>query len=495
MTLRDLLRVVAPLEASGDPLVEISGIRGDSRRVRQGDIFIAMRGEGADGHEFIADAVAAGAAAVVYEKRGAVPQGVPAVRVADGRRALARLADAFHGNPSSRLTMVGITGTNGKTTTSLLVASILEAADRPTGIIGTLAIRFGGREIPAANTTPPADDLHEALARMEQAGMKAVAMEVSSHALHQGRVEGVAWDAAVFTNFTQDHLDYHRTMDAYFTAKKRLFEKLGAGGKKGLAILNADDPRGEEMRRAVRAGVPALFYGESADAQVRASCVETGLDGSRFTLRAPQGETEIRTRLFGAHNTANCLAAAATGLALGADLPAVARGIAAVTSVPGRLERVGERPAVFVDYAHTEDALRRALATLRPFARGQLLLVFGCGGGRDRAKRRLMGRAAAELADFSFVTSDNPRFEEPAEIADEILQGFGKQEGRREKILDRRAAICAALARAGPEDVVLVAGKGHETYQEARGVRNPFDDRAVVRELIAAAKGGGNGHG
>jgi UDP-N-acetylmuramoyl-L-alanyl-D-glutamate--2,6-diaminopimelate ligase len=493
--LRELLSAVAPLEVAGDPEAEILGVRADSRRVRKGDLFVAARGDCADGHEFIPEAVAAGAVAVVCERRGAAPQGAAVVRVADSRLALARLAAAFHGHPSSRLRMVGITGTNGKTTTSLLVASILEAAGLPAGVIGTLCVRFGDREIPAANTTPPADDLQDALARMVQAGMKAAAMEVSSHALHQGRVEGVAWDAAVFTNLTQDHLDYHRTMDAYFAAKRRLFEGLGSGGKPGAAVLNADDPRSAELRRAVPAGVPVRLYGSAAGADLRAEGVETGLGGSRFTLRAAEGEAEVRTPLFGAHNVENCLAAAGAGLALGLGLDAVARGIAGVPSVPGRLERVGGDPAVFVDYAHTEDALRRALAALRPFTRGRLLLVFGCGGGRDRAKRPRMGRAAAELADFSIVTSDNPRFEEPAEIVGEILKGFGRKAGRREAILDRREAIRAALARARPGDTVLLAGKGHETYQEARGARNPFDDRAVAREFLAGAKPGGNGHG
>ncbi len=495
MNLRELLAVISPLETSGDTGVEILGVRGDSRRVRKGDLFVATRGGAADGHDFIADAVAAGAAAVVCEKRGAAPPGVAVIRVANSRRALARLADAFHGKPSSRLTMIGVTGTNGKTTTSLLLASVLEAAGIPTGVIGTLAVRFGNRAIPAANTTPPADDLHDLLGQMLQAGMKAAVMEVSSHALHQGRAEGVAWDAAIFTNFTQDHLDYHGSMEAYFEAKQRLFQSLGRGGKAGVAALNADDPRAAELRRATPSGARTLLYGTSEEAEVRATDIATSLDGSRFLLRAKEGETEIRTPLFGAHNIANALAAAAAGLALGVGLPAVARGIAGVACVPGRLERVNSTPAVFVDYAHTEDALRRVLQTLRPFTRGRLLLVFGCGGGRDRAKRPLMGRAAAELADFSFVTSDNPRFEAPEAIAEEVLKGFGKRADRREKILDRRDAIRAALAMADPRDTVLIAGKGHETYQEARGVRQPFDDRAVAREVLAAPRQGDSRHG
>lgn len=494
MKLRDLLRFANPLMVDGNLEAEVTGVRGDSRRVRKGDLFVAARGGATDGHDFIAEAVAAGAVAVVCEKRGAVSHGAALVHVADSRRALAQLADAFHGRPSSQLKVIGITGTNGKTTTSLLAASILDAAGMPAGVIGTLAVRFGDREIPATNTTPPADDLQDALGRMVQAGMKAVAMEVSSHALHQGRVEGVEWDAAVFTNFTQDHLDYHRTMDSYFSAKRRLFEKLGGGGKKASAVLNADDPRCAELRRAVPEGVPVFLYGSAVEATVRAIGVETSLGGSRFTLHTNDGETEVRTRLFGTHNVENCLAAAAAGMALGADLGAVARGIAAVASVSGRLERVAENPAVFVDYAHTEDALRRALQTLRPFTRGRLIIVFGCGGGRDHAKRPLMGRAAAELADFIFVTSDNPRFEEPGEIVEEIVKGFGNM-GRFEKILDRRGAIGAALGMAREGDTVLLAGKGHETYQEARGVRNPFDDRAVVREFLATAGKGGVVHG
>ena len=494
MKLRDLLRFAKPLMVDGNLDAEVTGVRGDSRRIRKGDLFVAARGGATDGHDFIAEAVAAGAVAVVCEKRGAVSHGAALIHVADSRRALAQLADAFHGRPSSQLKVIGITGTNGKTTTSLLAASILDAAGMPAGVIGTLAVRFGDREIPATNTTPPADDLQDALGRMVQAGMKAVAMEVSSHALHQGRVEGVEWDAAVFTNFTQDHLDYHRTMDSYFSAKRRLFEKLGGSGKKASAVLNADDPRCAELRRALPEGVPVFLYGSAAEATVRAIGIETSLGGSRFTLHTSAGETEVRTRLFGTHNVENCLAAAAAGMALGADLGAVARGIAAVASVSGRLERVAENPAVFVDYAHTEDALRRALQTLRPFTRGRLIIVFGCGGGRDHAKRPLMGRAAAELADFIFVTSDNPRFEEPGEIVEEIVKGFGNM-GRFEKILDRRGAIGAALGMAREGDTVLLAGKGHETYQEARGVRNPFDDRAVVREFLAAAGKEGAVHG
>ncbi len=493
MKLMELLADIGPVETAGNMDAEITGVQSDSRRVRRGDLFVAVRGEKADGCQFISDAISAGAAAVVCEETAGATLSVPHVRVSNARAALALLADCFHGRPSLRLKMAGVTGTNGKTTTSFLAASILEAAGIPTGVVGTVSYRFGSRELPAPNTTPGADELQELLAQMLQAGMKAVVMEASSHALTQHRTDGVAWDVAAFTNLTQDHLDYHKTMEAYFEAKKSLFLQLGTGGKKASAVLNRDDPRFEDLRQAAPAGVRILSYGFSPEADLRAEGSEATIRGCRFTLIDGGNRMEVSTPLCGAHNVSNSLAAAAMAMALGADLAAVARGIAAVASVPGRLQPV-EIPAgpprfsVFVDYAHTEDALRRVLGTLRPLTRGRLIAVFGCGGGRDRLKRPLMGRAVGELSDFSIVTSDNPRFEEPSAIVQEIVAGLGTRKNFR-VTLDRREAIRGALAMAGDGDVVLLAGKGHETYQEIAGIRMPFDDRLVAREILESLRG------
>lgn len=492
MKLRELLDGVDVLETAGSLDVEVTGVRCDSRRVRAGDLFVAVSGEKSDGHEFVADAVKAGAAAVVCERRsGGSP--VTQLRVRDARLALARLASRVHGSPSGKLRVVGITGTNGKTTTSFLIASILEAAGLPAGVLGTISWRVGNRELPAPNTTPGADELHEMLGRMVQAGMKAVVMEVSSHALAQHRVEEVAWDAGVFTNLTQDHLDYHKTMEAYGDAKRILFDRLGAS-KKAAAILNRDDPAWEKMRAGVREGVTVLTYGLADGADVRAVAVEQAISGCRFRLAFQGREIFIETPLCGAHNVSNCLAAAATGLAMGFSLEIIGQGIASVKNVPGRLERLEARTpagsfAVVVDYAHTHDALRNVLGTLRPLTRGRLITVFGCGGNRDPMKRPLMGRVATELSDLSIVTTDNPRNEDPAAIVKQIEAGIGSGKKYR-VVLDRREAIREAVAMAAEGDVVLLAGKGHETYQEVAGVRSPFDDRKVALELLESMKGG-----
>ncbi len=485
MKLRSLIEGLEGARAAGDLELEITGVQSDSRRVRRGDLFVAIRGEKADGRQYIANAISAGASAVVFEAEGDMaPASTAAVRVPDARRALARLADRFHGSPSARLKMAGVTGTNGKTTVSCLIASILEQAGLPTGIVGTLSYRFGDRCLPAPNTTPPADDLQALLAQMLHAGMQAVAMEVSSHALAQHRTECIAWDVAVFTNLTQDHLDYHGTMDAYFKAKQRLFQQVGDGGKSAVAVLNRDDPRFDELRRAVPAGVKVISYGLGEGAEVRAVSARSLLEGCHFTLETPSGCAEIFTPLCGTHNVSNSLAAAAAALALGVGLEASRRGIAALRNVDGRLERIeAEGFSVFVDYAHTEDALRRVLAALRPFTHRRLIVVFGCGGGRDRLKRPLMGRAVNELADFSFVTSDNPRLEDPQAILAEILVGMPERAKCR-VIADRSAAIHEAIAMAQAGDIVLLAGKGHETYQEIGGTRMPFDDRIVAREAL-----------
>ncbi len=487
MKLKTLLSDIDAVEILGEIDVNAQRLHCDSRQVRPGDIFVAIRGEKTDGHQFIEQAVENGASIVVCEDEVGNFQSATVVRVSDSRKTLAHLAANFHSRPSEKMCAIGITGTNGKTTTSYLIAAILEAAGIPTGVIGTLAYRMGHRELPALNTTPSADELQLLLTQMLQAGMKAVTIEVSSHSLAQHRVDEMAWDAAVFTNLTRDHLDYHKDMESYFQAKKILFQQIGRGSKKAVAILNQDDPRSEDLRGALQKDVRLVTYGFSSSADVRAEIMADALtiEKSRFTLIVQGQKIEISTLLCGAHNIFNCLAAAATGFALGHNLETIRKGIESVKNIPGRLERLEgfQTFAVIIDYAHTDDALRRVLNALRSFTRGRLITVFGCGGNRDHSKRSLMGEAACELSDINILTTDNPRFEDPSAIVKEIAAGF-KSRNNYQIVLDRRAAIRAALMTAREGDIVLLAGKGHETYQDVRGVRSPFDDREAASEIL-----------
>jgi UDP-N-acetylmuramoyl-L-alanyl-D-glutamate--2,6-diaminopimelate ligase len=484
MKLKVLLEKLETREIVGSVDVEVNTVHGDSRRLRKGDAFVALRGDKVDGHDFVDEAVGAGVSVIVCEEIVGTFPSVTQVRVSDCRVALAHLAAKIHGFPSEALKLIGITGTNGKTTTSYLIAAILEAAHLSTGVIGTLAYKIGNRELPAHNTTPPADELQEMFAQVLHGGGKAVVMEVSSHSLVQHRVDEVAWDAGVFTNLTQDHLDYHKTMQAYCDAKKILFQRLGAGKKKASAILNADDAKVDEFRKALKADVLVKTYGLSHSADIWAESVEQSINGCRFILRTKDSKTPISTTLCGAHNVSNCLAAAATALSLGFDVDVIKKGLESVKNVPGRLERVGDALfSVFVDYAHTDDALKNVLKTLRPLAKGRLITVFGCGGNRDALKRPLMGRVASEMSDINIITTDNPRYEEPSAIADQIAAGFGVRKNF-EIVLDRREAIRAAIKVAKSGDVVLLAGKGHETYQDICGTRSAFDDRKVASEAL-----------
>ena len=493
MKLKNLIADIDTLKIVGSLDVEVAGIHCDSQRIHKKDIFVAVRGEKVDGHQFIREAVASGASVVVCEEMIGVFPSITQVQVTNCRAALARLAAKFYGRPSEKMRLIGITCTNGKTTTSYLVAAILEAGGIPTGIIGTLAYRFGNRELPAPNTTPPADELQEILAQMLHAGMKAVAMEVSSHALLQHRADEVLWDVGIFTNFTRDHLDYHKTMESYFDAKKILFQQLGTDSKKATAVLNLDDPKSEELRHQLGQNVRVITYGLHHSADVRAESVEQSITGCRFILAVQDQRVQCSTSLCGAYNISNVLAAAATALALGLNLVTIQKGIGSLRSVPGRLERVGDQDSaktfvVIVDYAHTDDALRNVLNTLRPFVRGRLITVFGCGGNRDASKRSLMGQVASELSDINILTTDNPRYEEPSDIVEQIVAGF-KARKNYEAVLDRREAIHKALIMARDGDIVLLAGKGHETYQDIRGRRTPFDDRKVALELLQSLPG------
>jgi UDP-N-acetylmuramoyl-L-alanyl-D-glutamate--2,6-diaminopimelate ligase len=412
--------------------------------------------------------------------------GVTLVVVADARRALAELASAYYERPSEKLRVAGVTGTNGKTTTAFLLQHICDAALQRCGLIGTVRYQVGGRVLPAARTTPDALELQDLLAQMRDAGCKTVSMEVSSHAIAQQRVRGVEFDAVVFTNLTQDHLDYHGTMDAYFETKAGLVLNLGMQRfKPGVGVINVDDRYGALLHsRALQAGVPVIAFGQGQKADFRASNCRTDVQGSSFQLDAVGRSWLVRLPLSGMFNISNALGALAAAHALGVDVRTAVLALASAPPVPGRLEPVTAKRAfrVFVDYAHTDDALRTVLRTLRDLQPSRLFTVFGCGGDRDKGKRPLMGAAAEEFSDWAIVTSDNPRTEAPEQIASEIVRGMSGR--RHEVVLDRRAAIQRAIEMAGPRDIVLIAGKGHETTQEAAGKTEPFDDVAVARSIM-----------
>jgi UDP-N-acetylmuramoyl-L-alanyl-D-glutamate--2,6-diaminopimelate ligase len=443
----------------------------DSRAVVPGTLFVAMRGEHVDGHDFAGDAVARGAVVLLVER--ALPVAVAQIVVADTRVACSRLAHGFYGQPSRALDVVGITGTNGKTTTSYLVQAICDAAARPCAVLGTLGGTFGDATWPLENTTPLALDLHRILAEMRDRGARAVAMEVSSHALELHRVDDVRFAVGALTNITRDHLDFHETFERYVAAKRRLF------GFAPHAVLNADDPAGVRFAAELDA---ATTYGIEQPATLRATELELRGDGSRFRI----GELHVKTRLPGRFNVHNALAAVGVARALGIGDDAIRRGLAAMTSVPGRMERIaGDGIDAIVDYAHTPDALANVLRAARETTRGRLVAVFGCGGDRDPGKRGEMGRIAVALADRVIVTSDNPRSEDPAAIARAVAGSTGAQ-----VILDRRTAIRTALAEARSGDTVVVAGKGHEPYQIVGSERLAFDDRTEVRAAFAGRPAG-----
>jgi UDP-N-acetylmuramoyl-L-alanyl-D-glutamate--2,6-diaminopimelate ligase len=469
MTLREVLGAAA----RDAPPVAVRGLAYDNRLVTPGTLFFCVPGFTRDGHDFAPDAVARGAAALVVERPLGTP--VPEVRVADVRAAMAPAAAAFHGDPTRTLRAVGITGTNGKTTTAFLVRGLLEAAGRPTGLVGTITAVVGGEERPMVRTTPEAIDLQRMFAEMRDAGDEAVVMEVSSHALQLHRADAIHWAVAIFTNLTQDHLDFHPTMEDYFAAKRRLFE---SGPE--VAVINVDDPYGARLARDVPDAVTIGI--DSPDARLRATGVESDATGSSFTVDG----VALRAPLPGRFNVLNVLGAVAAVRALGVDDATIAEALPHVARVPGRFEPVdeGQPFAVLVDYAHTPDSLDNVLRAARPLAAGRLIVVFGAGGDRDRAKRPLMGAVACERADVVIVTSDNPRSEEPEAIIAAILEGCGPGA---EVEPDRRTAIERAVGMAGSGDVLVIAGKGHEQGQElAGGQKVPFDDVTVAREALRA---------
>ena len=455
------------------PEVPVTGLAYSSRSVSPGTLFFCVPGFTRDGHEFAADAVARGAVALVCERP--LRLGVPEVVVPDVRAAMGPVAARFHRDPTATLRVVGITGTNGKTTTAFLVREILEAAGIRTGLLGTVRQVVGGREEPVERTTPEAVDLQATFRRMLDSGDEACAMEVSSHALALGRSAGVRFACRVFTNLTQDHLDFHETMEDYYAAKRRLFDDPGP------AVINVDDPYGRRLAEEV-AGVT---YGiDSADADLHAREVRFDVTGASFVTDTPEGPLELTTRLPGLFNVQNALAALGAARALGVAPEVVRSALAGAERVPGRLEPVeeGQDFGVLVDYAHTPDSLENVLLAARQMTRGRLHVAFGAGGDRDRGKRPMMGEVAARLADRVIVTSDNPRSERPEAIVEEIVAGAGRAV---ETELDRRRAIALAIHGARAGDVVVIAGKGHEQGQEFEGGRKePFDDVTVAREAL-----------
>jgi UDP-N-acetylmuramoyl-L-alanyl-D-glutamate--2,6-diaminopimelate ligase len=483
MKLIDLLKGVQGHEMGAPADEEISSLAYDSRRAQPGTLFFAIRGEKADGHDFIGKALGQGAGAIVSERPAPPELASRWVRVPRIRRALAESASVFYGQPDARLKLVGITGTNGKTTTAFLLESIFRAAGIPTGLFGTIEYRFAGRVLSAGNTTPESLDMLSYFAELIESEGQAAVMEVSSHALAQERVWGIHFAAAVFTNLTQDHLDYHQNMENYFLAKRRLFEGLGAPPPQ-LAVLNADDPVSARLMELPNPR--RITYGLNSNAQVKAKPFTQSPDGLRASVATPSGKLEIESPLLGRVNLMNILAAVATATGLEIAPEKIEAGIASLAVVPGRMERVdaGQPFLVLVDYAHTDDALRNVLKTARELTRHRLIVVFGCGGDRDRAKRPLMGEAAGSLSDVPVLTSDNPRSEDPLLIMNDAMVGLQKAGKPYLTEVDREEGIRKALQHAHEGDVVVLAGKGHETYQVLKDRTIAFDDHEVARRIL-----------
>src|SRR5829696_986081 len=425
MQLKQLIKELPLVRVEGSLDREVAGIVYDSRRVTPGMVFVAIPGVHVDGHDFINTAIDRGASAIICEKNGFSSPRATKIKVTDVREALARASASFYQHPSSKLQVIGVTGTNGKTTVAFMVKQMLEAAGYKTGLLGTVRYEIGDRVIPAARTTPESLEIHQMMAQMLSSGCQACVMEVSSHALEQKRVAGIEFDVQIFTNLTQDHLDYHGTMENYFVAKQKLFTKTANGSKKGTVVINIDDASGVKLATESDVSVK-LTYGIRNAASIRATKIELGADASRFTMETPGKSFACKLPLIGRHNIYNALAATGASVALGIAPAKIQSVLNKMQAVPGRLESVsaGQPFAVFVDYAHTDDALHNVLTTLREITKGRLLVLFGCGGSRDAGKRAKMGRVAAEFADYTYITSDNPRKEKPELIAQQIEEGF-----------------------------------------------------------------------
>ena len=487
------LLLTSQWHGSGEGVI-ISGIRIDSRKVERGDLFICLPGHTVDGHDYAAQAAGRGAVALIVERP--LPVELPQLVVKDSRLAMSVLGSHYYGYPSEQMRMIGITGTNGKTTTTYLIERLLEDAGHLAGVIGTIEMRYGGRSLPMSGTTPESLDLQQSLADMTAAGMGYCVMEVSSHALEQGRVKGCRYRSAIFTNLTQDHLDYHETMDNYAAAKSLLFSRLGNSyaveeAQRSYSIINIDDPYGATLARSTATEV--ITYGIESPADVRASDIEISAKGTSFQLTTFRGTCQVQMRLVGKFNVYNALAAVAAGLVEGLELSGIQESLEQISGVPGRVEAVdaGQAYAVIVDYAHTPDGLDNVLKAVKEITKGRVICVFGCGGDRDRTKRPIMGRIAATHADYVVITSDNPRSEDPQAILEDIEAGLaeaGVSKSRYELEVDRREAIKIAVDKASSDDVVLIAGKGHETYQIIGAETSVFDDREIAEQLIRSQK-------
>ena len=485
MQLKTLLTAISVRQIIGPPDRSVESIAYDSRRVQRNGLFVALRGEKFDGHDFIEQAIEKGASVIVAEREQKYPRAT-CVAVENTRTAVADLSAAFYGYPARKLKLVGITGTNGKTTTTFLIQHICEKAGVRCGLIGTVRYQLGERVLPAARTTPESLDLQELLAQIVNAGCRAATMEVSSHALALDRTRGLEWDVAVFTNLTQDHLDFHGTMKNYFESKLKLFSQLASQQKKRkpVAVINIDDRYGEQILGKINKSISLITYGMGARADFRASNYRMEFGGTSYQLDAHGKSYLVRIPLIGRFNVANSLAALAAANAMGIGVREAVLSLGKSPQVPGRLEMVPAKRQfqIFVDYAHTPDALLNVLKTLRELDPRRVIVVFGCGGDRDREKRPLMAQVVDLNADYAIITSDNPRKEDPAAIISHVERGF--RSSHYEKIIDRAEAIARAIALAQPRDIVLIAGKGHETYQEFADHTVPFDDIQVARRAL-----------
>lgn len=493
-----LLKSIEVLESHGRTDIEIKGITNDSRAVKQGYIFVAVKGWNQDGHHHLKNAVDNGASGLIVEEIGKIISDTTIIRVSDARAVLSELAARFYNYPSKGMKLIGITGTNGKTTTTYILESIMKEAGISTGVIGTVNYRFNDKSFDASLTTPESYDLMRILREMKDAGITHVILEVSSHSLDQGRTKGLDWARALFTNFSRDHLDYHVTMESYFKAKSQLFSSLihERQGEESKAVINMDDPKGRVLEGMT--DVPVISYGVDCDCMLRAVDVESSIEGLKLRLLTPAGDVLLTSKLLGKINIYNILAAASVAYSLGIELEDISMGVKRLDFVPGRLEYVKNEKEIsaFVDYAHTPDALEKALQTLRPLSKGRLIVVFGCGGDRDKGKRPCMGRIAGENSDIVILTSDNPRGEDPDLIINEIIPGVKEsglmridsekwQEGKGYDVVkDRKTAIYRAINFAGKGDIVLIAGKGHENYQIIGSRREKFND---AHEIALAA--------
>ena len=481
MRLTQLLRGVEVIAIKGDKNIEVDNIYYDSKQLRRGGLFFSVKGTKLNGADFIDEAIERGALCIVSENDFITYKNICKVLVKDVRRTCAVIASNFYEHPSNKMSVIGITGTNGKTTTLHMVEAILKYAGRKCGTIGTISYNIGDRSIPAVNTTPSAIMLQMLLNEMVKASIPYCAMEVSSHSIHQNRIDGIRYKRAIFTNLTREHLDYHKDMEDYFCAKKRLFEILDREGK---AIVNKDDEYGSKLIDTVKDRV--MTYGIRSDADITAFDIESSISGLSFKVRTPKGVMSIRSELIGEYNIYNMLAAVALAITEDIGQREIEAGLKGFKGAPGRMQRIENKKnfSVFVDYAHTADALQKVLSALKPLANRRIITVFGCGGDRDRMKRPEMAQVASALSDFVIITNDNPRSEDPKSIADEIIKGLPGDFKDFKVSLDRQDAIELSLDMAKDEDIVLIAGKGHEKYQIFKDTVLDFDDCKIAKEVL-----------